>query len=333
MSSPTPTILLPAYNARSTLVQAVSSVLDQTYREFTLLILDDGSTDATPDLARLHTKLDSRVKHIRNEENLGLIATLNRGLELAETEWVARMDADDLCHPERLRKQAEYLSRHPELTVLSNQGTLFGEASGPISFPTGVAAIKARMYFDTPVLHASAWLNKRWLAEKGVAYNPEALYAEDYDLFATIQEHGGLIDNLPDALYRYRIHGQSVTQSKRQAQEKTATAVRHRLLAKEGVTLDNEELEFSTNRQFLPRLSLDAFDRQMLKAIDRKVRRLPALGSAHSVLSLFERGRFLVSMLPRPKSLKEKIKLAKSLAKINVEVAAVFVPLYLRGRA
>jgi glycosyltransferase involved in cell wall biosynthesis len=333
MTTLVPTILLPAYNAQSTITEAVCSMLAQTHREFVLFILDDGSTDSTPDLALGFTKLDSRVRHIRNEKNLGLIGTLNKGLSLAETEWVARMDADDLCDPDRLRIQAAHLHAHPDLTVLSSQGRLFGTASGPIRFPVDTKNIQARMFFDTPVLHAAAWLNKNWLHEKGIQYDPLALYAEDYDLFATIQENGGLIDNLPNEMYHYRIHEKSVTQSKRAAQEKTATGIRNRLMVAEGVVLTDEELDYTAKRQFFQRPALNDFDLYLLRSIDGKVRTLPHLGSPRSVFSLYERGRFLVSMLPRPKSLTEKLVLAKSLAQINPMLAAVFLPLYLNGRA
>lgn len=333
MTTLTPTVLLPAYNAQKTITEAIRSVLAQTHREFTLLILDDGSTDVTPDLARVFTKLDSRVCYVRNERNLGVIETMNKGLALAETEWVARMDADDVCDPNRLKVQAAYLQEHPELTVLSSQGILFGGAKGPVRFPTGVENVKARMFFDMPVLNAAAWMNKSWLQEKGIRYDPAAPYAEDYDLFAAIQENGGLIDNLPDTLYHYRIHAASTTQSKRQAQEKTATEIRNRLLVSEGIALADEELEFTTQRQFFPRLSVNTFDIHMMRNIDRKVRDLRHLGSSNSTLSLYERGRFLVSMLPRPKSLKDKLVLAGSLTRINPQMAAVFLPLYLKGRA
>jgi glycosyltransferase involved in cell wall biosynthesis len=333
MTTLTPTVLLPAYNAQGTITEAIRSVLAQTHRDFVLLILDDGSTDATPELARVFTKLDSRVSYVRNERNLGVIETMNKGLGLAETEWVARMDADDLCDPNRLKVQEAHLQKHPELTALSAQGTLFGDANGPIRFPTGAANVTARMFFDMPVLNAASWMNKNWLQEKGIRYDPTAPYAEDYDLFAAIQENGGIIDNLPDVLYHYRIHATSTTQSKRSAQEKTATEIRNRLLAAEGIVLTAEELEYTTQRQFFPRLTLNEFDLYMLRSIDLKVRTLRHLGATRSVFSLYERGRFLVSMLPRPKSLKEKLVLAKSLTQVNPKLAAVFLPLYLKGRA
>lgn len=113
------TVLMPVYNTRKEwLDEAVKSILDQTYKNFSFLIIDDGSIKETADyLDTLATK-DKRITVLHNEANQGLVYTLNRGLAFATTPWIARMDADDWAFPDRLSKQMEYLNKHSGITVL-----------------------------------------------------------------------------------------------------------------------------------------------------------------------------------------------------------------------
>lgn len=122
-------VLLPVYNTRSDwLTVAIESVLNQTYREFELLLLNDGSTnpDTLATLAAFE-KADDRVRLIHNPENMGLAKTLNRGLTLARYDWVARMDGDDISEQQRFERQLAYLETHPEVSVLATALTTFGD--------------------------------------------------------------------------------------------------------------------------------------------------------------------------------------------------------------
>src|SRR5438093_1473162 len=115
MRQPTATILLPTYNAAAWLGGAIDSLLGQSYRDFELLVIDDGSTDQTPSL--LNTYKDDRIRVLRHEHNSGLIASLNHGIDVAKGKFIARMDADDVSHPRRLERQLAFLERHPEVGV------------------------------------------------------------------------------------------------------------------------------------------------------------------------------------------------------------------------
>jgi glycosyltransferase involved in cell wall biosynthesis len=115
--APSITVLMPVYNAGKYLTQAVDSILNQTFTDFEFLIIDDGSTDNSVEIIKSYS--DRRIRLVINEQNLGISATLNKGIELSSCELVARMDADDISYPERLKKQFDYFLAFPETVMLS----------------------------------------------------------------------------------------------------------------------------------------------------------------------------------------------------------------------
>src|ERR1043165_9066720 len=117
--SPHVTVLMAVYNGEPFLAKAIDSILAQTYEDFELLVVDDGSTDATPDIVRSYG--DRRVRTVRNPRNIGLARSLNVGLAEARGALVARHDADDLSYPDRFRRQVEFLAAHPDVAVLGTR--------------------------------------------------------------------------------------------------------------------------------------------------------------------------------------------------------------------
>ena len=118
MAKPSITVLMPVYNAERFLAEAIESVLQQTFTQFEFLIIDDGSTDSSPEIVRSYS--DPRIRFLQNEQNLGITATLNKGIELAQADLIARMDADDICYPDRLQKQMEFVAAHPDGALFTN---------------------------------------------------------------------------------------------------------------------------------------------------------------------------------------------------------------------
>ena len=116
MSVPAITVLLPVYNAAAFICEAIDSVLAQTFDDFELLIINDGSTDATDAIITSYT--DSRIVYIKNDKNIGLVATLNKGIDLAQGQYLARMDADDICDKNRLKQQFNLLENKPTVAVV-----------------------------------------------------------------------------------------------------------------------------------------------------------------------------------------------------------------------
>lgn len=130
------TVLMTVYNGMPYLPEAIESVLNQTYADFKLLVVDDCSIDESRQVIRGYS--DPRIRLLENEENLGQTRSLNRGLGMVDTELVARMDHDDISHPERLRKQVEFLVEHADIAVLGTcirwidaEGTVTGKKKLP----------------------------------------------------------------------------------------------------------------------------------------------------------------------------------------------------------
>ncbi len=117
MPKPLVTVLMPVFNAEKYLREAIESILNQTLIEFEFLIIDDGSSDNSISIIRSYS--DSRIRFIQNEHNLGISKTLNRGIELASAELIARMDADDISYPQRLQKQYDYINNNEDCALLS----------------------------------------------------------------------------------------------------------------------------------------------------------------------------------------------------------------------
>lgn len=209
--APLVSVLMPAYNCEAYVLEAVSSMLSQTFSDFELLVIDDGSTDSTRKL--LESVHDPRLRLVSNESNIGLIGTLNRGIELAVGRYIARMDADDISAPERLEKQVQYLEAHPAIHVLGSmvnlineQGKVFGAIAG---YPKEADEIHRYLLRECCLIHPSVMFRKDTVLAAG-GYAASARHAEDYDLWLRLSDHRE-IANLPDKLVSYRMHRNQVS--------------------------------------------------------------------------------------------------------------------------
>ena len=128
------TVVLPVYNAQEFVRPSVESILDQTYTDFDFIIIDNCSTDASFDILREYVEKDDRVCLHRNDRNMGFVYSLNKGNQLATTEYVARMDADDVCTPDRLEKQIRFLLENPEIDVVTCWNGQFDTDPGVVWF-------------------------------------------------------------------------------------------------------------------------------------------------------------------------------------------------------
>jgi glycosyltransferase involved in cell wall biosynthesis len=201
---PRVTVLMPVYNGGATLTAAVHSVLDQTYEDLELLVIDDGSTDATPEIVRGFR--DGRIRVERDPENLGLPRSLNKGLAMARGEYIARMDADDISLPRRLERQVAFMDEHPEIGASGTWARTIGHGAGRIwRRPIGQDDATATLLFGTPFIHPSVILRRDAFVERGLTYDPALEYAaEDWDLWMRASEHMRLA-NLPEVLVLYHV--------------------------------------------------------------------------------------------------------------------------------
>lgn len=204
-------VIMPAYNAEKYIAEAIDSILGQTYGDFEFIILNDCSKDRTEEIILPYT--DPRIVYLKNEKNMGVAATLNRGLSAAKGEYIARMDADDISLPERFAKQVAYLDSNPAVAVLGANVESFNE-KGTIS--TGWSAtdpeqMKTDLFFACGLAHPGVMTRRAVIGELG-GYDPEFEGLEDYELWCRVQENWQVV-SLPEVLLRYRIHGGQVTKN------------------------------------------------------------------------------------------------------------------------
>ncbi len=197
-------VLLPAYNAELFIEQSITSILKQTFLDFEFIIINDGSTDRTEEIIRGFS--DHRIRYFDNLKNCGLIYTLNRGIELANGKYIARMDADDISLPKRFEKQFAYLENHPNCAVL---GTAYlpvdldnNPVMKPVESPIWAKMSEWFMVIGCPVAHPSVMYRTN-LARRANGYNPRFLHAEDYEFWTRMIKLGDIC-SLPEALLRYR---------------------------------------------------------------------------------------------------------------------------------
>ena len=203
-------IVVSVYNGAEYLEQMIDSILAQTFTEYELIIVDDGSTDATPAILERYAAKDTRIRIIQ-QENQGTPVALNHGIAAAQTDIIVRMDADDRMLPYRLEKQLAYFEAHPEATVISclayyinDQNKIIGKNYTDLYT---IEDCKRYIREDKIIfcLHPGAMFRKSPIMEIG-GYRSQLRYAQDMDLWNRLGDHGYYTIVMPEILVEYRIH-------------------------------------------------------------------------------------------------------------------------------
>lgn len=195
---PSISIVMCVYNGEKYLGEAMGSLLEQTFRDFELIVVDDGSTDSTPQI--LDGYADPRIVRIRNPKNLGIPASCNIGLEAVRAPYIARMDADDVCTSDRLEVQYAYLQAQPDMAMLATSFTVI-EPSGKVRGQSRIPEepmLPWVMLWGNCIGQPSVMIRREALDRIG-AYDPTMTYAEDYDLwcrFLMAGERVGTLDHV-----------------------------------------------------------------------------------------------------------------------------------------
>lgn len=220
-------VLMPVYNTpESYLRPAIESILSQTYSDFEFIIIDDGSTNNAA--AVIKSYRDKRIRYVKNEQNLGLIKTLNKGLDMIKTPFIARMDSDDISLPDRFEKQMAYMAAHPDVGILGAGVEFFPEFK--IWQPK-----KCPKIFDfldgCPLAHPTVLFRTDVLTRYGLRYDPAYPHAEDYALW-TSAVFVTKIENIGEVLLKYRWHDQNISHTKKDEQHQSVLNVRRDLRAR-----------------------------------------------------------------------------------------------------
>jgi glycosyltransferase involved in cell wall biosynthesis len=205
-------VVLPVYNAEFYLAQCIDSLLCQTFRDFELLIINDGSTDGSLSIMRRYSEVDSRIRAINHSDNIGLISVLNQSVEQCSGKYVARMDADDWSEPERLQLQFDYLESHPKVGIVGSWIKLFGEKDEIWHYRNNDSFIKSLLLFKTNGFPHNSIMLRKTVVEK-FNYDSEFKHIEDTELWLRIMFQDPEIEfaNIPKVLTHYRIWSQQTS--------------------------------------------------------------------------------------------------------------------------
>lgn len=224
---PKVSVLMPAYNAEKYIGEAIESILNQTFRDFEFIVVEDGSKDKTWEIIQQYAKKDGRIIALRNEKNLGIAGNRNRLKNLAKGDYVAWQDADDISLSTRLEKQVAFLDSHPEVGIVGAYLEFFEDgqgASGIRKYSSDDQKLRENIFLFSPVAQPVAMIRKKILDEAG-DYNLKYPPAEDIDMSFRIGEKSQF-SNIQEVLLRYREHPNSNTFTRLKKSERSTLEIR-----------------------------------------------------------------------------------------------------------
>ena len=228
-SPPLVSVLLPVYNGSKYLLEAIQSVLSQTYKHFELIVVDDGSTDSSLEILSEIAKRDERVRVLTSSENCGIVSALNRALSVAKGTFIMRMDSDDICTPQRLEWQVQYLMTHPDISVLGGYVEMFSSSDSSstkiVRHPTNPALLHFSMFLYCTIVHPSV-LMRISVLRKFNGYRSSHNHVEDYDLWLRMLQSPSIrMTNLPRVVLRLRKHEHNISRVRANEQCENALIV------------------------------------------------------------------------------------------------------------
>lgn len=227
-ADPLVSVVLPVYNSSSHLRAAVKSILKQTYQNFELIIIDDGSRDNSYQI--LKSINDPRIILKKHSKNLGIVQTLNDGLNLCRGKYIARMDADDLAEPDRFAKQVNFLESNPQVGVVGSWIRVFGKQNYVWKTLEHHQELKVKLFAESAIAHPSAMIRRSVLIKNNLRYNPKYQYVEDYELWIRLSRVANLA-NIPKVLLHYRTHNNQIGSRKNLEQKRSLAKIKLDLLA------------------------------------------------------------------------------------------------------
>lgn len=232
-------VVLPVHNAQETLDESISSIVSQTYRHFELIVVNNASTDQSAAIAHQWKLRDDRIR-IVDEPRKGLVFAFNRGMAEVKGDWIARMDADDVAHPERFQKQMDYMTKNPEVDVLGTQMRMFGAKEKTTDFPLTHKGIALDLCFRNCIAHPTVMIQRQRI--KNITYPEGYDISDDYIQWVRWSQSYQFA-NLPDALLSYRVHSSQITRSKADIVKKTEKLVLKEAFKNQGIFLADIDID------------------------------------------------------------------------------------------
>ena len=267
---------MSVYNGEDYLSEAIESVLNQTFRDFELIVINDCSTDATSEILEKFAKADERVKVHTNEVNLRLPSSLNKAISLAQGKYIARMDADDICLSERLEKQYRFMEENPHIALSScrfmtlKNGVI---SSGGCGGKSDSESIKALLLVTNPILHPG--IIAKADAIRSLGYDKNFTCTEDMELWTRFIMAGYNVEIMPEYLMIYRLHDKQITETTLEKQHKEVVAIQKNYCGKLLDVMDSDQEEFYIKGiYFRENTDINKFCEfyKWLKAVNRKTK-------------------------------------------------------------
>lgn len=241
--SPSISVIMLVYNSARHLKEAIDSILNQTFTDFELLIINDGSTDDSK--AIILTYNDPRIRFFDDQVNKGISARSNQGLSLARGKYVGRMDSDDISQPQRLERQYQYLETHPDITVCGSAFNFIGHNPGDPPFNWvryyEPAEIKINLLFDGTICNSTALIRASSLQQEQIKFDTGLIASEDYEFYVNISRHFKLV-NLRDVLLQYRVSPHQISNTANQLQREKKFLIIRRQLSYLGIEPTGAEM-------------------------------------------------------------------------------------------
>lgn len=232
-------VVMPAYNVEKYIAEAIESILNQTFTNLKLIIVDDNSTDKTFDIICQYAQKDKRIVYSQNQSNKGIAVTRNVLLELAtNTKYIALLDSDDIALPNRIEKQVNFMNANEHVGVCGTWFELFDDSENTttlLSPPCDDKDIKIKMLADSAIGNSTAMIRKSVLDTNNIKYNEEFRVAQDYELWSRLIPLTNFY-NLPEKLVLYRWYSQNVSSKRKNEQIENANKIRRLQLSRLGLT-------------------------------------------------------------------------------------------------
>ena len=283
-------VIMSVYNGEQYLCEAIDSVLMQSFKDFELIIINDCSTDATADILHRYAERDARVRVHTNEVNLRLPSSLNKAIELANGKYIARMDADDICLPDRLEKQYAFMEEHPDIDLsscrfLTLKNGVF--ASGGCGGRADHESIKALLLVTNPILHPG--IIARAEVIRSLGYDKSFTCTEDMELWTRFIMTGSKIEIQPEYLMIYRLHDKQITGTTKERQRGEVTRIQKRYFADllEGMSEEREDF-YINGIYFRDKADIGKFCAflKWLKAVNRKKGKIEKHALSYAMLEI-----------------------------------------------
>ena len=287
---PKVSVIMSVYNGEDYLAEAIDSVLNQSLIDWELIIINDCSSDSTGEILSKYVAQDERVKVYTNEVNLRLPSSLNKAMSYAKGKYIARMDADDICLPDRLEKQYHFMEENPDIALSScrfmtlKNGVI---SSGGCGGKVDADSMKALLLVTNPILHPGIIANAKIIKE--LKYDKNFTCTEDMELWTRFVMAGYKVGILPEYLMIYRLHDKQITQTTLEKQQKEIVAIQKAYYTKFWDVMSKEQETFYVKGiYFRENIDIHQFCKfyKWIKKVNRRTKELPQVALNYAMFEI-----------------------------------------------